>query len=85
MVCHLHCRQYILYIEADITLGFKFLPTLGKYVVKVLENSGDGFTGMWKWKTPSVEETEKFQESMIDPRRRLDKQEMASISDLIWS
>ena len=63
--------------------GFKFLPTLGKYVFDVLEDCHNDFTKMWKWRQPPGEEICKFKDSMLDPKRRLDQQEMASISDLM--
>lgn len=64
--------------------GFKFLPTLGKYVVSVLEGRKNEFTDKWKWRNPSPKETEKFQDGIIDPNRRLDQQIMALSSDLLW-
>lgn len=70
-------------LKADsVFSGFKFLPTLGKYVVDVLGDRHNDFTKMWRWRQPSEEEVRKFKDSMLDPRRRLDQQEMASISDL---
>jgi sarcosine oxidase/L-pipecolate oxidase len=64
--------------------GFKFLPTIGKYVLEILEDRQNEFTKMWKWKQPSEEETSKFQDSMVNPMRDLDRQKMASTSDLFW-
>lgn len=65
-------------------LGFKFLPTLGKHVVDVLENRPTKFTEMWKWRKPSEEALTTFKDFIVESNRRLDEQQMASTSDLSW-
>lgn len=62
--------------------GFKFLPILGREVVKILEGKGDQtvYGRMWKWRTSTVGKRNGLEEGEEGPRV-LEKQEMASWED----
>ncbi|KAI1197251.1 FAD dependent oxidoreductase [Nemania serpens] len=62
--------------------GFKFLPILGREVVKILEGKGDQtvYGQMWKWRTSTAGKRNGLEEGAEGPRV-LEKQEMASWED----
>ncbi|PYH92932.1 sarcosine oxidase [Aspergillus ellipticus CBS 707.79] len=65
--------------------GFKFLPTLGKYVLKILGGKPDPYTRLRKCRAPSEEESEAFKVGNLAPARSLNRQTMtASAGDLGW-
>ncbi|KZF20373.1 sarcosine oxidase [Xylona heveae TC161] len=65
--------------------GFKFLPTLGKYVLKVLQGQHDEYTKLWQWRTPSEREVENFKDLNLSSIRALSEQKLSSsLRDLEW-
>lgn len=62
--------------------GFKFLPILGREVVKILEGKGSEmvYGRMWKWRSSNVEKRNGLEEGEEGPRV-LGKQRMASQED----
>ncbi|KAI1745848.1 FAD dependent oxidoreductase [Xylaria scruposa] len=65
--------------------GFKFLPILGREVVKILEGNGDQtvYGKMWRWRTSIAKERNGLEEGEEGPRV-LDKQCMASREDWVF-
>ncbi|KAI0196490.1 FAD dependent oxidoreductase [Xylaria flabelliformis] len=65
--------------------GFKFLPILGREVVKILEGNGDQtvYGKMWKWRTTNAKERNGLEEGEEGPRV-LDKQRMANREDWVF-
>ncbi|TGJ80283.1 hypothetical protein E0Z10_g8489 [Xylaria hypoxylon] len=65
--------------------GFKFLPILGREVVKILEGKGDQtvYGQMWKWRTSTAGKRNGLEEGEEGPRV-LEKQRMASQEDWVF-
>ncbi len=65
--------------------GFKFLPILGREVVKILEGEGDQtvYGRMWKWRASNAEKRNGLEEGEEGPRV-LEKQRMASREDWVF-
>ncbi|RYC65119.1 hypothetical protein CHU98_g1115 [Xylaria longipes] len=65
--------------------GFKFLPILGREVVKILEGKGDQtvYGQMWKWRTSAAKERNGLEEGEQGPRV-LDKQRMANREEWVF-
>ncbi|KAF2966726.1 hypothetical protein GQX73_g6828 [Xylaria multiplex] len=65
--------------------GFKFLPILGREVVKILEGKGDQtvYGQMWKWRASTAEKRNGLEEGEEGPRA-LEKQQMASREDWVF-
>lgn len=65
--------------------GFKFLPILGREVVKILEGKGGQtvYGQMWKWRTSAAETRNGLEEGEEGPRV-LEKQQMASREDWVF-
>ncbi|KAJ8120186.1 hypothetical protein ONZ43_g3042 [Nemania bipapillata] len=65
--------------------GFKFLPILGREVVKILEGKGDQtvYGQMWKWRTSTATKRNGLEEGEEGPRV-LEKQKMASREDWVF-
>ncbi|KAI0428503.1 FAD dependent oxidoreductase [Xylaria sp. FL1042] len=65
--------------------GFKFLPILGREVVKVLEGKGDQtvYGGMWKWRASTATKRNGLEEGEEGPRV-LEKQRMAGREDWVF-
>ncbi|KAI1352597.1 FAD dependent oxidoreductase [Xylaria sp. FL0043] len=65
--------------------GFKFLPILGREVVKILEGKGDQtvYGQMWKWRTSAATKRNGLEEGEEGPRV-LEKQRMASREDWVF-
>lgn len=66
--------------------GFKFLPILGREVVKILEGQGKDtvYGGMWKWRSGDEAKRNGLEEGEAGPRV-LAKHKMANVADLKWS
>ncbi|KAI0906168.1 FAD dependent oxidoreductase [Ustulina deusta] len=65
--------------------GFKFLPILGREIVKILEGNGDQtvYGRMWKWRASNAEKRNGLEEGEEGPRV-LEKQRMASREDWVF-
>ncbi|KAI1422206.1 FAD dependent oxidoreductase [Xylaria sp. FL1777] len=65
--------------------GFKFLPILGREVVKILEGKGDQtvYGQMWKWRASTAKKRNGLEEGEEGPRV-LEKQRMASREDWVF-
>ncbi|KAI0104851.1 FAD dependent oxidoreductase [Nemania sp. FL0031] len=65
--------------------GFKFLPVLGREVVKILEGKGNStvYGQMWKWRSSTTKEKNGIEEGEEGPRV-LEKQRMASRKDWVF-
>ncbi|KAJ8130492.1 hypothetical protein O1611_g3140 [Lasiodiplodia mahajangana] len=65
--------------------GFKFLPILGREVVKILEGRGSEtvYGQMWKWRASSTTEKNGLEEGEEGPRV-LEKQQMAGRKDWVF-
>ncbi|KAI0438555.1 FAD dependent oxidoreductase [Xylaria telfairii] len=65
--------------------GFKFLPILGREVVKILEGKGDQtvYGEMWKWRTSTAKTKNGLEEGEEGPRV-IEKQRMATRDDWVF-
>lgn len=61
--------------------GFKFLPILGREVVKILEGKETVFRKMWKWRSAPEDMKRNGLEEGERGKRVLSKQRMASPAD----